>query len=149
MPVFETETDPDRQVLRIHFRGHVTGAQMNDELDRLHDSLARFAAGFRMITDLTDLETMELDCVPHVTRMMDLCLQSGVGQVVRVIPDPEKDIGFTLLSLTHYRGKVPIATCRTRTEAERTLAGEIMAGTLYRSPQCCFGPARALGQNAR
>lgn len=77
--------------------------------------------GFIVVTDLADLERMELDCVPHVTRLMDRFVAGGVNKVVRVIPDPDKDIGFNLLSMTHYRGRIPVVTYRTREEAEAAL----------------------------
>ena len=40
----------------------------------------------------------------------------------RVWPYVEAAIGFHLLSMTHYRGRVPIATCATLAEAEAMLA---------------------------
>jgi hypothetical protein len=45
-----------------------------------------------------------------------------VVRVLRIIPDPSKDIGFTLLSHTHYRGKVPFVTLTSAAEAETALA---------------------------
>jgi hypothetical protein len=43
--------------------------------------------------------------------------------VVRVIPDPHRDIGMTIMSVFHYRGGVKIFTCQTLAEAEETLRG--------------------------
>jgi hypothetical protein len=43
--------------------------------------------------------------------------------VVRVIPDPHKDIGLNILSLFHYRRGVRIVTCETLEEAMRALVG--------------------------
>ena len=77
--------------------------------------------GFTVVTDLTELERMDLDCLPHLTKLMDLFLAAGVAKVVRVIPDPKKDIGFNLLSITRYRGRVPIATFGTRADADTAL----------------------------
>jgi hypothetical protein len=42
--------------------------------------------------------------------------------VVRVIPDPRKDIGLNMLSLFHYRRGIRIVTCMTLEEATKTLA---------------------------
>jgi hypothetical protein len=42
--------------------------------------------------------------------------------VVRVIPDPQKDIGLNILSLFHYRKRVRIVTCETLDEARKVLA---------------------------
>ena len=73
------------------------------------------------MTDLSDLDAMELDCVDSLTRMMENLKSRGVGIVVRVIPDPAKDIGFNILSLTHYRRGVSVVTCETLDEATRAL----------------------------
>jgi len=55
--------------------------------------------------------------------MMDLCNKKGVETVVRVIPDPHKDIGLNIMSLFHYRRRVRVVTCQTLEEARRVLAG--------------------------
>jgi hypothetical protein len=42
--------------------------------------------------------------------MMDLCSAKGVAAIFRVIPDPLKDIGFTILSHLHYSPEVIVTT---------------------------------------
>jgi hypothetical protein len=51
-----------------------------------------------------------------------LCDQKGVALVVRVVPDPTKDIGFNILSLFHYPHRPPAVTCKTMVEAARLLS---------------------------
>lgn len=51
-----------------------------------------------------------------------LSLAAGLGRVIRIIPDPDKDIGFNLLALVHYGGAIPTVTCKTPAEAETGLA---------------------------
>jgi hypothetical protein len=41
--------------------------------------------------------------------------------VVRVIPDPHRDIGLQIMSYFHYSGDVQILTCQTLAEAEEIL----------------------------
>jgi hypothetical protein len=41
--------------------------------------------------------------------------------VVRVIPDPARDIGLQIMSLFHYGHDVRIVTCATLDEAQRAL----------------------------
>jgi hypothetical protein len=53
---------------------------------------------------------------------MDLLNQHGVAMIVRVIPDPHKDIGLNILSLFHYRRGIRIVTCKTMEEARTVLA---------------------------
>ena len=118
----EIATDEGRNVIRIRFHGNVTATAMQGALTDMNEPLRCVQAGFTVLTDLSDLETMELDCVDSLTRMMDNFKASGVGTVVRVIPDPAKDIGFNILSMTHYRRGVKVITCETLAEAERAMA---------------------------
>ena len=122
MPPFEIEADVDRTILRMRFRGNVTPQALQAAAEWSASVIAQMKAGFIVVADLTHLEQMDLDCVPHVTRLMDLFRQAGVGRVMRVIPDASKDIGFTILSHTHYRGRVPFETLASLSEAEAALA---------------------------
>ena len=83
--------------------------------------IAPLQAGFTALTDLSELESMDLDCVTHLTKIMDQLRAKGVGTVIRIIPDREKDIGFRILSIIHLRRGVKIITCDTRAEAERAM----------------------------
>jgi len=63
------------------------------------------------------LDEMDTACEKHLRKAMDLCNDRGVKQVVRVIPDPSRDIGLNILSVFHYRRGVRIVTCETMDEA--------------------------------
>jgi hypothetical protein len=74
-----------------------------------------------VLADLTELQSMDLDCVLSLAKIMDLFKPHGVGLVVRVDPDPAKDIGSNILSVIRYRGKVSVVICDTIAEAARAL----------------------------
>lgn len=97
-------------------------ADIAGQVARVQELSAQLGPGFALVTDLIELENMDIDCGAQITRLMDACRAAGVGRVVRIIPHPRKDIGFNLLSLIHYRGEVPTATYKTAEEAERELA---------------------------
>jgi hypothetical protein len=118
---FHVEVDATRNLVHTRYCGNVTAEQMKNAIAEVERQLPEMRAGFAVLADLTCLDTMELECAPHLSRIMDLCRAQGVGLVVRVIPDPSKDIGLNILSLIHYRGKVRIVTCDTLEEAERAL----------------------------
>lgn len=120
-PMFEVDAEAARNLLRIRYLGVVTPAGMKECCTLVEKQLALLRPGFTALTDLSELELMELDCVTHLTRIMDQLRAKGVGTVVRVIPDREKDIGFKILSIIHLRRGVKIITCDTRAEAERAL----------------------------
>jgi hypothetical protein len=118
----ELTAENERNILHLSFRGIVRGTDMEGTDIRAAELASALRPGFVMIGDLTDLEAMDLDCVPHLTRVMELLAKAGMGHVIRVIPDPDRDIGLTLLSHTHYRGRIPIQICSTRAEADVALA---------------------------
>jgi anti-anti-sigma regulatory factor len=118
---FEIQADAPRNLLRIRFLGHVTPARMQACLAAVESHLPKMRAGFTLLTDLSGLDEMDLDCVTALTKTMDRMRASGVGLVVRVVPDPSKDIGLKILSIIHYRRGVRIVTCETPAEAERAL----------------------------
>jgi hypothetical protein len=118
----ELSAENDRNILRMSFRGIVRGGDMEESDLRAAELASALRPGFIMLGDLTDLELMDLDCVPHLTRVMEILAKAGMGHIIRVIPDPDKDIGFTLLSHTHYHGRIPFQICSTRAEADLALA---------------------------
>jgi hypothetical protein len=120
--MFQVEIDKAENLLKIIYAQHVGPEDTKGVAERASALLADVRPGFRLLADLSGLEAMDLACVPHIERMMDLCDKQGVEAVVRVIPDPQKDIGFNILSLFHYRRRVKIVTCETLAEAMKALA---------------------------
>jgi hypothetical protein len=120
--MYQVEVDKAKNLLKISYAQQV-GPEDTKRVEELIPALASdLQPGFRLLTDLSSLESMELACVPYIKRMMDLCNKKGVETVVRVIPDPQKDIGLKILSLFHYRRRVRIVTCETLAEAMKALA---------------------------
>lgn len=120
--MFKLEADKGKNLLKISYSQHVGPEDTKRVADGIPTLLADLRPGFRLLTDLSGLESMDLACVPYVKRLMDLCNKKGVEMVVRVIPDPHKDIGLNILSLFHYRHRVRIVTCETMVEALEALA---------------------------
>ena len=110
-------------LLRISYTERVGPEEMRRRAEELKVLLADGVPGLRLLTDLSGLESMDLACLPHIRRTMDLLNKKGLEMVVRVIPDPGKDIGLNILSLFHYRRGIQIVTCRTLEEAMKALDG--------------------------
>jgi len=104
-------------LLTMSFAQHVDAAQMGRCLARVRELLDGVKPGFQLVTDLSSLELMDAECVPDLRAMMNLCNEKGVKSVLRVIPHPEKDIGFTLLSHFHYGPEVEVQTYETLADA--------------------------------
>jgi hypothetical protein len=110
-----------RNLIEVRYRGRVTAAEVDAVCERVIELLPQMRAGFTFLADLSGLESMELDCVTGITRIMDSCNAAGIGTVVRVVPDPRKDIGLNILSIIHYRRGVHVITCQDHAEAERAI----------------------------
>ena len=120
-PKCEVLYDASRNIIRMSYRGHAAAAEMKAFAGKVRSLLPGVRKGFTVLTDLSGLDSMELDCVTDLTKMMDEFKAKGVDTVVRIVPDPAKDIGFNILSVVHYRRGVHVVTCQTAEEAERVL----------------------------
>jgi anti-anti-sigma regulatory factor len=121
--MFQVKADKSKNLLRINFTGHVDLEEAQRYGEQAAALLAGLQPGFQLLTDLSGLETMDFACARYIRQVMELCSKKGVAKVVRVIPDPRKDIGFNILSLFHYRRGIRIVTCETLEEAKKILAG--------------------------
>jgi hypothetical protein len=113
--------DISRNLIEIRYRGRVTAAEVRAVSEKVIELLPQLRQGFTLLADLSDLESMGLDCVADITKIMDACNAAGIGTVVRIIPDPRKDIGLNILSIIHYSRGVRVITCQNAAEAERVM----------------------------
>jgi hypothetical protein len=111
-----------KQLLVIIFAGRVEAEQIARTSNDVAALVSELQPGFRVLADLTPLETMSVDCAPEIAKTMELCAEKGVKLIVRVIPDPSKDIGFTILSRFHYRKSKPrMVVCEKLADAQKHL----------------------------
>jgi anti-anti-sigma regulatory factor len=122
--VIRFEVDQSQNLLLIRYSGLVAAEETEKGIEEIRAGLAKLQLGFRLLADLTDLERMDVACAPFIERSMDLCNQKGASMVVRVIPDPHRDIGLQIMSIFHYRGDVQIITCQSMAEAHELLRAE-------------------------
>jgi hypothetical protein len=120
--MFQVEADKSAKLLKISYADQVGPADTRKALESVKTLAVDLQPGFRLLTDLSSLEAMDLACLADIKKMMDFLNKKGVDTVVRVIPDPKKDIGLNILSLFHYRRGVHIVTCATLAEAALALA---------------------------
>ena len=120
--MFEVETDTARNLLLIAYREHVRPAELAQGRAQVAAALEAMKPGFRLLTDLSGLDSMEYACAAEIEAMMDLFRAKGVAEVVRVVPDPRKDIGFAVMSHFHYDRETPVLTVDSRAEALEKLS---------------------------
>jgi len=111
-----------KQLLYVSYIGEVRAGDLRRSREEVTALLAELKPGFRLLVDLTLLASMSSDCSAGIGELMELMDQRGVGLVVRVIPDPKKDIGLNILTLFHYRRRPRLVNCRKLLEATRELS---------------------------
>jgi anti-anti-sigma regulatory factor len=122
MVMFLAMTNKSKRLLYLGYIQQVRTKDLQRGLEEMPALLADLPPGFHLLVDLGRLESMEPACSMQIGKVMELCDQHGVGLVIRVIPDPAKDIGFNMLSIFHYPHRPQMVTCESMSEAARLLS---------------------------
>ena len=122
--MYFVETDTTKRFVVISVAGRVSAQEARETAQRVHDLLQNIAPGFVALTDFRWLESMETAAAPFIAEIMDALSAKKVSAVVRVVPDPHKDIGLNILSKFHYGSETRILTFETLADAVQSLAGE-------------------------
>lgn len=119
--MFLATSNKARQLLCLSYIDVVSPDQLERGRADALTLLADLAPGFRLLVNLSQLKSMEVECLPEIGSMMEIFDHSGVGLVVRVIPDASKDIGLNIMTVFHYAHHPKVVTCQSLTEAARVL----------------------------
>ena len=117
-----TATNKAKRLLYVSYIGKVRRDELKRALEEVGALLADLPAGFRLLTDLERLESMDPAGMTEIGKIMELLSKKEMELVVRVIPDPSKDIGLNILSIFHYGRRIRVVTCKTMTEAAKVLS---------------------------
>ena len=122
--MFTVKLDQSANTLSIAYGGRVTRDETRLCAGEVLLALTILQPGFRLIVDLTELQSMDVACSPLIANIMEICNGAGVAEVVRIIPDPTRDIGLQIMSFFHYGNDVRILTCASAAEAMEMLGKE-------------------------
>lgn len=122
--MFVVETDTTRQLLVLSVAGVVTADESRETVGHVREKLAEISSGFICLVDFRWLQSMAAGSAPFVAEIMDLLAAKGVSAVVRVMPDPHRDIGLNILSQFHYGPDVRLMTFETLADAIQALAAD-------------------------
>jgi hypothetical protein len=114
-------SNKSKQLLVIHFIGNVRPKDIQIAREEIITELDGLSPRFHYLANFTHLDVMGLDCEFEIGHIMDLIGKAGVGLVVRVIPDPSKDIGLNILTIFHYPRDLRVVTCENLTDAVKAL----------------------------
>ena len=122
--MYSVEADKSKRLVVISTVGRVTKEEAKQAAQQVRDILKDFAAGFRVLADFRWLESMDTAAARHVAEIMDTLTEKQVALVIRVMPDPHKDIGLNILSQFHYGPEIQITTFDTMADALQSLVKE-------------------------
>lgn len=111
-----------RRLLFLNYAEKVSPADLESVRDELAALVEDLPAGLRILADFSQLEYMDPACMTEIGRTMDMLDKHGVSLVVRVIPDPSKDIGMNILTIFHYAHRPRIITCENLAKALQQLS---------------------------
>ena len=111
------ESDRSKQLLVISAAGRVTKKEVERVALRVCEMMKEITPGFRVLTDFRWLERMDPAAAVPLAEIMDALAEKDVAAVVRVIPDPHKDIGLNILSQFHYGPQIKLVTFESLAEA--------------------------------
>jgi hypothetical protein len=119
--MFLATVNKTQRLLLLSYLGHVGAEELKRGRAEATAVLGDLQPGFRVLADFERLDSMDPDSAAEIGKLMELADQRGVGLIVRVIPDPSKDIGLNILARFHYKQRVPTVTCETMAEAAQAL----------------------------
>ena len=120
--MYVVETDIKKRLIVISAAGKVTAEQVKEAAGKVREVVKDAQPGFRVLTDFRWLNSMESSAAKYVAAMMDAFTEAKVASVVRVMPDPHKDIGFNILSQFHYGPETPVENYESLAEALQAVA---------------------------
>jgi hypothetical protein len=122
--MYSVEFDRPKRLLVISAAGQVTKKEVETVALRVREIMKEVTPGFRVLTDFRWLERMDPAAAVPLAEIMDALAAKDVAAVVRVVPDPRKDIGLNILSQFHYGPQIKLATFESLAEALSALINE-------------------------
>lgn len=119
--MFKVEVDSASNTIFLRIWGNFDTIQGKMLSVLFADKLNEIKPGFKLLTDLSKLKSMDLKAHKDIESIMDLSNKKKVALVVRVFTNNKLDIGFNIMSLFHYSKDVLIQTCTSLEEAKKYL----------------------------
>lgn len=108
--------DKKQNRITLTYEGNVDAREVEELYLKLQDLITKCRRGFTVLADLSSANSVTKESLPFIKKIMDLLNQHGISEIIRVIPDPDKDIGFSIMSVFHYDKGVKVVTCQTLEE---------------------------------
>src|SRR6516225_7351306 len=82
--MFSVDANDAERLVKISWSGQVDSDEMRRCAEEISVTASKMRPGFRVLADLTCLESMDPAGAPYIGSVMDLCVTKQVEHVVRV-----------------------------------------------------------------
>jgi len=120
--MYSVEADRSKRLVVISAAGRVSKEEVKEAAQEVREIVKDLEPGFRVLADFRWLDLMDSSSAPHIAEIMDALAEKKVASVVRVIPDPRKDIGLNILSQFHYGPEIRTIAFETLADALQSLS---------------------------
>jgi hypothetical protein len=86
--MYSVEVDDINRLIKVNWSENVSADEMRECAEQLRALTANIKPGFRLLSDLTGLKSMDHTAASYIGAIMDLFAAKKVSLIVRVIPDP-------------------------------------------------------------
>src|SRR6185312_10607576 len=100
-----------KQLFLVTYIGRVRAEELAQSFENVVALVSQLSAGFTLVSDLSHVESIGVGCDREIGKIMELFDEKHIGLVIRVIPDPSKDIGLNIISFFHYTRPHRTITC--------------------------------------
>src|SRR4051812_38852404 len=108
--------DAKSDAVVVEFEGDVDAPQAARALAALDRLIPKERRGFKLLSDFSAAGVMEPEVENVIRDTMRYFKNRGVKEIVRVLPDPDWDIGFAVMSREVFGPQMKARTVRTRRE---------------------------------
>jgi hypothetical protein len=120
--MIKVRDDRPHDAVIVEFEGDIELAQAQRSFGDLRKMVSKHAKGFKVLVDFTCCESMDVDVESLIKEAMQYFNAKGVGEIIRVLPDPEVAVGFNYISRFFYDKNVKLANFTNREQAQRSLS---------------------------
>lgn len=119
--MIKVRDDRPHDAVIVEFEGDIDLAQAQRSFGDLRKLVAKHGKGFKVLVDFTSVATMDVDVEREIKEAMKYFNAKGVGEIIRVLPDPAVAVGFNYISRFFYSKDVKLANFTSREQAQQSL----------------------------
>ena len=132
---FTISPDQSQNLLAIRYSGRVSPNETELCAEQVRNALTKVKPGFRVLVGLTDLQSMEVSCAPHITNIMEMCNHNGERR--------QKGSCLRVAAMTHTERRLDRSPLAMAPRGRRLRSAQCQCRCSVPQAEPCKGPAVA------